>query len=334
MAQPTIKDVAKLAGVSISTVSRVMNNSKPVSKEARKKVEDAIEKLDFKPNELARSLVMKKSNSIGVLVKDIGIEYMTEIIRGIEEVGRMYNFNILLSSTYGDLENAKESIDFLYRKQVEGIIVLSEDIEHEVLSKIMEYKIPYIQLDRYYKANDYNTVTIDFYEAMQEMIQYLIDTGHKNIAYITSDDRYEMTEHKENGYKFIIGKNSLEELVYKGDNRDEEFIKRSMEDILNNHKKVTAIACCDDLTAISVINFCYDNGISVPDNFSVTGFGDSKLASIYRPRITTVNEPYYDIGAVAIRIMIKFLQNEYDFNDTIYLPTELKIRESSINIES
>ena len=94
MAQPTIKDVAKLAGVSISTVSRVMNRSKPVSPEAERRVLDAINKLGFKPNELARSLVMKKSNSIGILVKDIGIEYMAQIIRGAEEVGRMYNYDI------------------------------------------------------------------------------------------------------------------------------------------------------------------------------------------------------------------------------------------------
>ena len=94
MGQPTIKDVAKLAGVSISTVSRVMNNSKPVSPEARRKVLDAINKLDFKPNELARSLVMRKSNLVGVIVKDIGIEYMAQLIRGIEEIGRVYKYDL------------------------------------------------------------------------------------------------------------------------------------------------------------------------------------------------------------------------------------------------
>ena len=151
MSQPTIKDVAKLAGVSISTVSRVMNESKPVSPEAKRKVLDAINKLGFKPNELARSLVMKKSNSIGILVKDIGIEYMAQIVRGIEEVGKMYNYDILLSSTYGELENEKKSVDFLCRKQVEGIILLSENIDPEIIVKIKEYGMPFILLDRYYK---------------------------------------------------------------------------------------------------------------------------------------------------------------------------------------
>lgn len=116
MSSPTIKDVAKLAGVSISTVSRVMNESKPVSPEARRKVLDAINKLDFKPNELARSLVMKKSNIIGVVVKDIGIHYMAQIIRGLEEIGRMYKFDILLTSTYGNQESEKKAVDFLVTK--------------------------------------------------------------------------------------------------------------------------------------------------------------------------------------------------------------------------
>ena len=118
MSAPTIKDVAKLAGVSISTVSRVMNESKPVSPESRRKVLDAIKKLDFKPNELARSLVMRKSNMIGVIVKDIGISYMAQIIRGIEEIGRMYNYDILLSSTYGDIEAEHKIIEFMCTKQV------------------------------------------------------------------------------------------------------------------------------------------------------------------------------------------------------------------------
>ena len=126
MSVPTIKDVAKLAGVSISTVSRVMNESKPVSPESRRKVLDAIKKLDFKPNELARSLVMRKSNMIGVIVKDIGISYMAQIIRGIEEIGRMYNYDILLSSTYGDIEVEHKIIEFMCTKQVEGIIMIVE----------------------------------------------------------------------------------------------------------------------------------------------------------------------------------------------------------------
>ena len=175
MSSPTIKDVAKLAGVSISTVSRVMNDSKPVSPEARRKVLDAIEKLDFKPNELARSLVMKRSNLIGVVVKDIGIPYMAQIVRGAEEIGRMYKYDILLSSTYGDLEQEKKIIDFMFTKQVEGIILISEDIEPEVIFKLKDQTVPYIQLDKFWNIKDVHTVQIDYKEAMINMINHIYD---------------------------------------------------------------------------------------------------------------------------------------------------------------
>ena len=184
MSSPTIKDVAKLAGVSISTVSRVMNNSKPVSPEARRKVEDAIKKLDFKPNELARSLVRKSSNLIGVMVKDIGIPYIANIIRGIEEVGRMYKYDILLTSTYGDLDEEKRIVEFLFTKQVEGIIFISEDIDKEVFIKIKNYNIPLLAYDKYDDFKGIDTAGIDHFEAAKEMTKYLIDEGHRNILHV------------------------------------------------------------------------------------------------------------------------------------------------------
>ena len=122
----TIKDVAKLAEVSISTVSRVINDSKPVSPEARRRVLHAIETLGYEPNEIARSLVTKKSNLIGVVVNDIGNHYVSQIVRGIEEIGRMYNYDIIVSSSYGNAETELKFLQLLKTKQVEGIILVSE----------------------------------------------------------------------------------------------------------------------------------------------------------------------------------------------------------------
>ena len=140
----TIKDVARLAEVSISTVSRVINDSKPVSPEARRRVLKAIEDLGYKPNEVARSLVTKKSNLIGVIVDDIGNSYVANIVRGIEEIGRMYNYDILLCSSYGDRQIETKFIQVLTTKQVEGIILVSEIVNHEVINNINEYKIPFV----------------------------------------------------------------------------------------------------------------------------------------------------------------------------------------------
>src|SRR5699024_10091683 len=190
MSSPTIKDVAKLAGVSISTVSRVMNDSKPVSPESRRKVEDAIEKLDFKRNELARSLVMKRSNLIGVLVKDLGIPYMTQIVRGVEEVGRMYKYDMLLNSSYGDAEQEKVIVDFMLRKQAEAIIMITENANPEVIVKLKENKNSFILLDRFYNGS-FNTVTIDYENAAYKMTSHLITKGHKNILFVLDNSNNE-----------------------------------------------------------------------------------------------------------------------------------------------
>lgn len=331
MSQPTIKDVAKLAGVSISTVSRVMNESKPVSPEAKRKVLDAINKLGFKPNELARSLVMKKSNSIGILVKDIGIEYMAQIVRGIEEVGKMYNYDILLSSTYGELENEKKSVDFLYRKQVEGIILLSENIDPEIIVKIKEYGMPFILLDRYYKSNDYKTVSVDFKDAMEKMTEYLIGLGHKKIMYIKHKSGFDISEKKLEGYEKVMHAHQLKPIIVEVKGATSEDGYFALEDNLKQVKKggVTAVMASNDALAIGAANYCYDHDIRIPDSLSISGYGNSKVSSLYRPRITTVLEPYYDIGAVAMRMLTKVLQKEGAMDSSIWLPTDVIEREST-----
>ena len=180
----TIKDVARLAGVSISTVSRVINDSKPVSPESRRKVLKAIDELNYEPNEVARSLVTKKSNIIGVIVNDIGKSYVSQVVRGIEEVGRMYNYDILLSSTYGDAEMETKYVKLLLQKQVEGIIIISEIYNEELMDFIENIKVPCIYINRYYIIrNIFPTVSISNREGAAKMTKYLVDQGHKDILY-------------------------------------------------------------------------------------------------------------------------------------------------------
>lgn len=329
MAQPTIKDVAKLAGVSISTVSRVMNKSKPVSPEAERKVLDAINKLGFKPNELARSLVMKKSNSIGILVKDIGIEYMAQMIRGAEEIGRMYHYDILLSSTYGDLELEKKAVDFLYRKQVEGVIIISENIEAEIIVKIREYNLPYILLDRYYKANDYFTITIEYKEGMEMLCDELVKLGNREILYVRSDSAYDINRFKLSGYESSMQKNNLSRYVEEAKDASEKAGYALAEEIFAKTIPYDAVVAESDMLAIGIMNYCHDKKIAVPGDLQVAGCGGTSVGNIYRPRLTTLAEPYYDIGAVAMRFLTKILQDNLKMDEMIYLPSSILSKEST-----
>lgn len=336
MGQPTIKDVAKLAGVSISTVSRVMNNSKPVSPEARKKVLDAINKLDFKPNELARSLVMRKSNLVGVIVEDIGIEYMAQLIRGIEEIGRVYKYDILLSSSYGDEEALENSIDFLATKQVEGLVIITENISPEVLVKLRDRRIPFVLLDKYHTYKNVKSVKVDYKAEEKRLVQSLIDDGHERILYINHSENNILNENMLNGYREAISNNEKKSYIIEteGISSDDGYnIGKKVYDLVKK-EEITAITCVNDNVAIGFINYCIDNNISVPDDLSVAGFGDSSVASIYRPKLSTVSIPYYDIGAISIRALIKRIKEEEDIlEDDWIIDGQIVKRESTKSIK-
>lgn len=334
MSSPTIKDVAKLAGVSISTVSRVMNDSKPVSPEARRKVLDAIQKLDFKPNELARSLVMKRSNMIGVIVKDLGISYMAQIVRGIEEIGRMYKFDILLSSTYGDLEQEAKIIDFMFTKQVEGIIVISENTKPKITYKLKNQAIPFLLIDKLYDYNDIYTVGIDFYAAAKNMVECLIEKNHENILFLEGAKGSKVASEKERAYLDVMEKNSLTSHVVEcpGIGVEEGYevgdkVRSEME-----ANDISVVFCSEDSIAIGLMNYFYDNHIKVPETISVVGFGDIPMASLYRPALTTVREPFYDIGAVAMRKLVKELKDKDKLASSAILSSEIVVRDSILNL--
>ena len=333
MGQPTIKDVAKLAGVSISTVSRVMNNSKPVSPEARRKVVDAINKLDFKPNELARSLVMRKSNLVGVIVKDIGIEYMAQLIRGIEEIGRVYKYDILLTSSYGDDQQVENSIDFLATKQVEGLVIITEDISTEILVKLRETRIPFVILDKYHNYKNIKTVKVDFESEEFKLIESLTKQGHENILLIAGNEQNVINESMIKGYENAVGKENSHILRIDGVTSDDGYVNADEAIRLIKEKGISAVACINDEMAIGFMNYCVDHGIKVPDDLSVVGFGDTKIASIYRPKLTTVSIPYYDIGAISIRALIKRIKHEADILDEDWIiDAQINHRESTRDI--
>ncbi|WP_352418850.1 LacI family DNA-binding transcriptional regulator [Proteiniborus sp.] len=326
----TIKDVAKMAGVSISTVSRVINNSKPVSTEIRQKVLDVINELGYKPNEIARTLVTKKSFLIGVIVTDLGDSYIAQLVRGIEEVGKMYDYDILLCSTYGDKATEIKFMQLLSRKQVEGIILVSDSLNDEIDNQLKDFKIPFVYLNRYFYTEDFPTVTIDNLEATYEMTNYLINLGHENIAYVSSSkEDYSLELLKLEGYKKAISENEgYEENIFYAKGRNIEDGYEVCRDIMVSNSDITAIFCGHDELAIGVLNYLYDNNIEVPDKVSVAGYGDIKTASIFRPRLTTIKEPFYDIGAVAIRRIIKEIKKESIDNNTIFLPFQIQKRES------
>lgn len=332
----TIKDVAELAGVSISTVSRVINKSKPVSPAVKRKVLDAIEELDYKPNQVARSLVTRKSNLIGVILTDIRNYYIANMVRGIEEIGRMYNYDIILSSSYGEVEREKNLLQLLRAKQVEGIIFISEVLNDQVLNAATGLNIPSVYLNKYYRHDSLPTVSIEGFRGAYKMTNYLQKLGHKKILYLGGnvEEDKSVEKLKAQGYKKAMAESQLEEYILTTEAFTVETGYRLGSQLveLMDKENITGVFACQDEIAIGLINYCYDQNIKVPEDISISGYGDTDLASIYRPGLTTIKEPYYDIGAVAIRRIIKEIDEGVVEKENIYLPIHLVERESTKKI--
>lgn len=328
--KPTMEDVKNLAGVSISTVSRVINGTKKVSPDKVLAVNNAIEKLGYKPNELARSLVRKRSNTLGIIIDDLGIDYMAQYIRGIDEIGKMYDYDILLYSTFGDVEVQKKAVEFLSSKQVEGIIIISEKINNEIIYLVKEYEIPFILLDKFYSPDDYKTVTFDYDQATSAMTNLFIDYGHENIIYLTEKSHDNSSDLKQQGFESAMSERGLTKQVFtvNGSNIESgyNFLDENIKFIHKN--EITGIICSNDLLATGILHYCYDHGIKVPDELSVSGFGNDSFSKLLRPSLSTVRLPYYDVGAVAVRVLIKSLREEETISESLKLNFEILIRET------
>ena len=318
----TIKDVARLSGVSISTVSRVINDSKPVSPEVRKKVLEVIEETGYKPNEVARSLVTRRSYLVGVIVNDLSNSYIAEMVKGIEEVGRMYNYDILLCGSYYDKEAQMNHLSLLNRKQAEGIILIGYHFDDEIIEAVKKNTKHSMYFTRDIKNDSIDYISINSYLAAAEMTNYLIGEGHTKIAFLSDFGESSTHEHdKIRGYKDMLKENNIDfSKVYVAEGRRYNDGYAMATEVMKDLGSITAVFCANDELAIGLINHLFDEGYKVPDDISVVGYGDYKESQHVRPTLTTISEPFYDVGAVTVRTLIKKIEGDKNAETNIELP--------------
>jgi len=329
----SIKDVAKEAGVSIATVSRVLNDIDVVNEDTKKKVLDAIKKLGYRPNIVARSLKTQKTKTIGILLPDISNQFYPEIVRGAEDVSNIYDYNIILCNSDWDIEKEKEYLRVLKEKMVDGVIYMSSSLNEEIMDLINELDLKTILVETRYKDGALPSVTIDNVKGCVDSTNFLISKGLKNIAFIgTEKDSKNAWSDRYDGYESAMKDAKLDidsDLVY----LDTIKIKTGYEGATNfikSGKKFDGIVCASDDIAMGAINALRDNGIEVPKDVSVVGFNDNFAASIFYPKITTISQPTYDMGSVAMRMLIKIL-NKKPLDESQYvLEHQLIERDSTI----
>lgn len=328
----TIKDVAKQANVSISTVSRVINDSKPVSDDIKLRVMAVIDELGYSPNPVARSLVTRKSRLIGVIVPDIGDAYIAEVLNAIEEVAKTYDYDIVLCNSYGSLESETHYMNLLRMKQVEGMVFITYRLRTLHKTFFENNKMPVVMVNRDGTDLGISSVSVNHYEAIYEMTLNLINSGHKNIALIRNGKTKDLfgPSHLE-GFKKAHEDKGLtfnEDMIYQGHFKMKEAYDIATRLVAEGKIPDALIATTDDM-AIGALNGFVDQGYKVPEDLSVVSFCDTQLASLYRPQLTTIHQPIYDIGAVAIRLLIKQIKNESKNKQHVYLPHTLEVRNSS-----
>nr|WP_304219232.1 catabolite control protein A [Fredinandcohnia onubensis] len=328
----TIYDVAREANVSMATVSRVVNGNPNVKPTTRKKVQEAIDRLGYRPNAVARGLASKKTTTVGVIIPDISNIFYSELARGIEDIATMYKYNIILSNSDQNKDKEFHLLNTMLGKQVDGIVFMSGNITEEHVEEFEKSPVPIVLAASVESTNTVPAVTIDVEQAAYDAVTEFANKGHKKIAFVTGPLNEPINgEKKLNGYKRAIedaGLSYNEELVIEGDYTYDSGIE-GFERIHELVDKPTAVFVGTDEMALGVIHSAQDLGYSIPNDFEVISFDNTRLALMVRPQLTSVVQPMYDIGAVAMRLLTKFMNKENVEEQIVTLPHRIEFRHST-----
>lgn len=326
----TIKEVAKRAGVSASTVSRALSGKIPVNEETKKKVMKAVEELNYQPNVLAQGLKDGKSKTLGLLIPNVRNLVFPAAIRGIEDTANKYGYTVVLCNTDEDVEREKFYIDSLRRRLIDGFIFSTARPGHEYLLKLKNEGFPMVFLIRRISGN-VDAVTADNTNGAYEATKYLLSRGLKNIALITGSSDILLYQERFEGYKKALKEADipLNHDIILHDVYGWEDGYKAMATLLEKGFKPDAVFATSDPKAIGVIRAIKDYGLSVPEDISVMGFDDLDMVALLDPPLTTVSQPFYEMGVAACKRLIKIIEANRKPKSLIKtLPCKLKIRSS------
>lgn len=327
----TIYDVAREANVSMATVSRVVNGNQNVKPATRKKVLEVIERLEYRPNAVARGLASKKTTTVGVIIPDISNNIYAEAARGIEDIATMYRYNIILANSDQNEEKELTLLDTMLGKQVDGIVMMSDAVTPKLHQSIEHSPVPIVLAGSVDESNQFASVNIDYFQASYEAVQLLIENGHKRIAFVSGPLQYTInSKFKLEAYKKAIVDANMEldeSLIVSDDDTYDSGIE-AWETLSALENPPTAFFAGSDELAIGLIHGAQDSGKKVPDEIEVISFENSKLARMVRPQLTSVVFPLYDIGAVAMRLLTKIMNKEKIDNQSVIIPHRIEKRNS------
>lgn len=329
--KPTIYDIAREAGVSATTVSKVINNKGRISEKTRKKILSIIEELHYQPNVLASAMKGKSTYTIALLIPDMANPVYSEYLKHIEEYGQEHGFSVVMCSTGGSPEKEAKHIALLRQKHVDGFIIASVFKNEVALKQLMEEKIPLVFFSLQRPELPVASVAGDDYLGGYIATEHLLSLGHRRIGIIAEAATVSGTERTRGYEKALVnaGIEVDESLVIPIKEPTIEGAKQHAKKLLNREQRPTAIFGCNDVLAIGTMLAAKELGITLPDELSIMGFDNTVMCEIVEPQLSSVAPPIQEMGRQAMELLIQQIEQKDNMKQRISLLPELVIRRST-----
>ncbi|MCL5073517.1 MAG: LacI family transcriptional regulator [Actinobacteria bacterium] len=316
-----IKDVAKLAGVSIASVSRYLNSPEVVKPSTRKNIQEAIKELNYRPSDIAQSMRNQTSKYIALVLEEVSNPFYTEVLNGAEECALKNGFNIVVLNINKDLNKKMRYYDIVFRRGFVGVIYCfsMEESDEKVLNNLKKKEIHFVLIENEMFKDKFLCVNTNNYKAGYDGTKYLIEKGHKNIAFIGFNRFSDQINVRKKGYLDALGEYSIksdESIIFETDLSVEGGLKIA-EKLVKDINKFSAIFCCSDTIAIGVIKYFNKNKIKVPDDISILGFDDIEWAKIIDPALTTIHQRKKELGYKAVEKIVSMIGKNRKQNSVI-----------------
>lgn len=324
---PTVHDVARRANVSISTVSRVLNNSAPVSEDKRRRVLQAIKDLQFTPNPAARSLLGQATSTIGAILPHITGEFFADLLSGLDEGIKQHNYLLMVSASRRLEHDFIAALRGMY-KRVDGLIIMAPELSAERVLTLIGSSVPVVFLNTHSTTSGMLSVNFDNRDGMVKIARHIADRGHKRAAYIGGPSDAFDAQERQQGFLETVP-DGLKVMYYSGDFSFERGYENGQK-ILSSSPRPTVIVAANDLSALGAMRALLENGVNVPDEIAVTGFDGTRSAHFSTPSLTTVNVPIGQLAANAVELLVNQLSSELPcVSPEKSAELELIVRESS-----
>lgn len=329
---PTIKDVAKHANVSIATVSRIVNGLSGYSEETKKKVQESIEALGYQPNAIARGLINKRTQTIGVLFPEVSGMLSSEVLEGVENAAHDGGFSVIVCNTASSGKRTVKYLRLLQEKRVDGIIFASEDVKKEYYKIFEEMKIPVVLVSTASTQYDLPYVRVNDYEGAFKATEYLIEKGHEEIGMIGGSYQDPIAGiPRMQGFKDALQKHGLpfsDDHLTTNEGYRFQNGKESLPLLLKKLPNMTALFAASDEMAIGAMSAAHQLGVKVPEELSIIGYDNLKIAEMCYPALTTVSQPLKDMGQTAGEILVNLIKGEKKEAESRYMPFSIVERQS------